>query len=94
MGQSHFIAAIPEPVTKASGGERCPKFGQQERHVVSRLGADCSCEFGMERDFQELARLVLNDAEKIAIDVLPTHAYHVAAALTCVEQKRQSKVRS
>jgi hypothetical protein len=36
---------------------------------------------------------MLNDAEKLAIDVLPCHAYHIATPLACVAQKRQSNAK-
>ncbi len=50
LGQARLIAAIPEPIAKASSGEGCAKFGQEERHVVGRPVADCGCEFGVEWD--------------------------------------------
>lgn len=81
MWQACFIAAVAEPIAKASCCERCTQLGQQESHIGARHVANGSEKFGMERDFQKRARLVLYNIQQVAIDMLPSHADNIATTL-------------
>jgi hypothetical protein len=57
----------------------------QERHVAARDRIQGKPEIGMQRYQQNGVGLLLAHRDTIALDVLPTHAGHVADALCRIE---------
>lgn len=83
-------------MAEAVGCEGLARRRHHEVEVVDRHRIDDRPQFGVDRDAQRRARLLLSNVDEPVVNVLTAHAGHIADRLPGIEQQseRQARLRA
>lgn len=83
-------------MAEAVGCEGLARRRHHEVEVVDRHRIDDRPQFGVDRDAQRRARLLLSNVDEPVVNVLTAHAGHIANSLPGIEQQseRQARLRA
>ena len=83
-------------MAEAVGCEGLARRRHHEVEVVDRHRIDDRPQFGVDRDAQRRARLLLSNVDEPVVNVLTAHAGHIADSLPGIEQQseRQARLRA
>src|SRR5262245_39214857 len=87
--QSGRVAPVAELLAEGVAAVWLASRGDQERQVFARRHIEDRAQMRMHRDCERRVRFLLLHVQRAVLDVLPSHADHIAAPLAGIEQQRE-----